>query len=270
MQKICIHFGIVALLAVRACGLDAVGEVQLSGYAVERDGDLGFTFSLSDPPLFAVEDPRGAITSLNKLVVLHGQLRRYPVDGRPSVRVQRIEPANPHGDDVFPLSASVSRAVPGRRALLRDELFHEMRKRQGQQAHDHDRDGTPDAFDEDDDNDGMPDTYEDANELNALEADGGEDLDGDGFINLHEFLAGTAANDPDSLLRIQSTLRNDPLWTLTWMSVTGKTYGVYAAPEPGGAFTLIRTGVPAAPGGTTSREVPSSAPHAIFYIELQP
>jgi len=45
----------------------------------------------------------------------------------------------------------------------------------------------------------MPDDFEIANGLKPLDpADASEDLDGDGFTNLQEFLAGTDPNDPAS------------------------------------------------------------------------
>jgi len=61
---------------------------------------------------------------------------------------------------------------------------------------DTDKDGTDNSLDVDDDNDGLLDSYEVANALNPLdEADALLDKDGDGFSNLEEFEAGTAAND---------------------------------------------------------------------------
>ena len=51
----------------------------------------------------------------------------------------------------------------------------------------------------DSDNDGIPDAFETANRLDPLNpADASGDLDGDGFTNLQEFLAGTDPNDPAS------------------------------------------------------------------------
>jgi hypothetical protein len=264
------YFGIVGGLWVGTCGWGAICDVRVSGYVVERADHLAFTCALSEAPLFTLQDPRGLVTALNKPVVVHGQLERYPVHRRPSVRVCRIEPSNLHGGDAFPLSASAVRPMPCRNTLLLEELYHELRKRQDSTIADTDEDGTPDYLDTDDDDDGMSDVYENENELDERVDDGAGDLDGDGFINLHEYLAGTRANDPNSLLVFSSAVRNGALWTLTWMSVTGKTYDVYASPEPGVSVSLIEGGIPAELGATTSRDVPGAAPRAAFYIRLQP
>ncbi|WP_041973793.1 chitobiase/beta-hexosaminidase C-terminal domain-containing protein [Geobacter sp. OR-1] len=62
-----------------------------------------------------------------------------------------------------------------------------------------DGDGIPDIVDDDDDNDGMPDAWEIANGLNPLErSDAQSDLDGDGLINLQEYLKGTDPRKADS------------------------------------------------------------------------
>ncbi|NNJ91231.1 MAG: hypothetical protein HKP55_06125, partial [Gammaproteobacteria bacterium] len=72
---------------------------------------------------------------------------------------------------------------------------------------DADNDGISDNDDADDDNDGMTDEYEIANELDPLVDDADLDLDLDGFTNLEEFQAGTAANDPDDTPRRSSAWR---------------------------------------------------------------
>jgi subtilisin family serine protease len=62
-----------------------------------------------------------------------------------------------------------------------------------------DGDAAGDACDLDDDDDGMPDEYELANGLAALVADGLGDADADGFSNLAEFLAPSAAGSTGSI-----------------------------------------------------------------------
>ncbi|MBS0658011.1 MAG: S8 family serine peptidase [Verrucomicrobia bacterium] len=77
----------------------------------------------------------------------------------------------------------------------------------------------------DSDGDGIPDSYETANGLNPNNAgDANGDLDGDGQTNLAEYLAGTAANDPNSRLRITSQSFASGRYSLGFPSVTGKAY----------------------------------------------
>jgi PKD repeat protein len=66
-----------------------------------------------------------------------------------------------------------------------------------------DRDSIPDIFDNDDDGDGMPDAWEEKFGLNTLSsADASIDNDGDGLINLREFLDSTDPNDFFSPLKL--------------------------------------------------------------------
>ena len=54
-----------------------------------------------------------------------------------------------------------------------------------------------------------------------------EDQDGDGFIDLHEYLAGTVPTNASSLLMLDSlTSVGGSEVILTWQAVTGKTYQV--------------------------------------------
>jgi ELWxxDGT repeat protein len=57
------------------------------------------------------------------------------------------------------------------------------------------------TVDNDDDNDGMPDDYEIANDLEPFSDDSLADSDNDGYTNLEEFEAGTAANDANDTPR---------------------------------------------------------------------
>jgi hypothetical protein len=79
----------------------------------------------------------------------------------------------------------------------------------------------------DSDSDDIPNAYELANGLNPNdETDRDTDLDGDGQSNYDEFLAGTAANDPNSLLAFTSyTLVNGTV-SASWSSVPGMNYRV--------------------------------------------
>ncbi|MDB4537718.1 hypothetical protein N9230_03785 [Akkermansiaceae bacterium] len=79
----------------------------------------------------------------------------------------------------------------------------------------------------DTDGDGMTNEYELANGLDPLDpADLDLDLDGDGRTNVAEAIAGTAANDATSLLRVTDYTLTDTVGSITWSSVPGKTYQV--------------------------------------------
>jgi len=77
----------------------------------------------------------------------------------------------------------------------------------------------------DTDEDGMTDEYEIANGLDPLSnADRDLDLDGDGRTNIAEFIAGTAANNSNSLLQVTAYSRTETIGNVTWSSVPGKDY----------------------------------------------
>jgi hypothetical protein len=64
---------------------------------------------------------------------------------------------------------------------------------------DSDGDGIGNNTDPDDDNDGMTDEWEEKYGLNPVENDAAEDLDGDDYSNLQEYLSGTEPNNINSV-----------------------------------------------------------------------
>src|SRR6185436_11074627 len=101
----------------------------------------------------------------------------------------------------------------------------------------------PDVVDTD--GDGLPDNWEtqyqlDANDSTGLNGPQG-DPDNDRFTNIEEYLAGTDPGDPDSRLEIISQLNGGR--RLTWTSVSGKNYRVYATAEVTEAFEPITAGI---------------------------
>lgn len=78
----------------------------------------------------------------------------------------------------------------------------------------------------DSDNDGMADAFE-VSFFGGLGRNGFGDFDNDGLNDLAEFFAGTVPTNGTSLLRMESVLTNTVvLTTVSWQSVSGKTYRV--------------------------------------------
>jgi len=105
----------------------------------------------------------------------------------------------------------------------------------------------------DTDGDGLPDTWETQYGLNPFDGTGANgpdgDPDGDHFTNLQEYLAGTNPMDPASFLRITQLSGGGQV--VSWSSVPGKNYQVFATSGLGSPFQVI-SGTITAFGGTTS------------------
>ena len=95
------------------------------------------------------------------------------------------------------------------------------------------------------------------------------DDDGDGMNNAAEDTAATNPLSSNSVLRVTNMTRPSPTSvSVTWSSVTGKTYQLESAPAPGGTYVSI--GVPVtATGSTSSVTVTTSAP-AFYRVRLLP
>ena len=78
----------------------------------------------------------------------------------------------------------------------------------------------------DSDGDGMSDYYEGINGLNPAGNDASLDNDGDGRSNLQEFLAGTMANNAQSVFKITGAQRTNATLAVTWNSVPLRHYAV--------------------------------------------
>jgi hypothetical protein len=113
----------------------------------------------------------------------------------------------------------------------------------------------------DTDGDGMTDAYESANGLNPAVNDAAGDLDGDGATNLQEFLAGTAANNPASTLKVTAVEKAGDNLTLHFPALNGKKYQVEISPglTPAPTWTLVGTPVTATATGDTSITAPVPA-----------
>jgi hypothetical protein len=101
---------------------------------------------------------------------------------------------------------------------------------------------------EDLDGDGMPDVWE-ADNFGTLLRDGTGDLDGDGFSDLNEYLAGTQPTNAASLLRLSAIAQPIPAnGVITWLSVSNRTYDLLMATGSlTSAFLPIATNLPPTP-----------------------
>jgi hypothetical protein len=163
-------------------------------------------------------------------------------------------------------------AGPGTsQSFFREELHYAARLRLGLETADADGDGITDAVDPDDDNDGMPDDYETGEELDPKLNDAHFDKDGDTMSNLSEFLAGTAAGDSNSFLRLRSIRLSPPDMCVNWSSVSGKVYNIIALDLPGRTNnTLLREGIATSPTQTfTEVCIPYPEGTPVIFIELK-
>ena len=92
------------------------------------------------------------------------------------------------------------------------------------------------------------------------------DEDGDGMVNGAEDTAGTDPFDRGSVLKITSTARpSASSFTVTWSSVSGKTYRVQASADLVAAFADISGDLPASGGATTAFTDNAASPSRKFY-----
>jgi len=118
----------------------------------------------------------------------------------------------------------------------------------------------------DTDGDGLPDSWENQHQLDPMDSTGLNGADGDpdhdSAANLQEYLAGTDPQNANSVLRIVNQTNGGR--RLTWSSVPGKGYQVYATPDPSGEFEAL-SGTIIATNTTASYTDPSPAVSNKFY-----
>jgi type VI secretion system secreted protein Hcp len=106
----------------------------------------------------------------------------------------------------------------------------------------------------DTDRDGIPDSYENANGLDPASDDSHDDKDGDGLSNYREYIAGTGANNRDSVFIVQGVQRGGASGnTVTWSAEPGRSYEVYVADSVEGPYRYYAT--VDATGSTASQEI---------------
>jgi len=113
----------------------------------------------------------------------------------------------------------------------------------------------------DDDADGIPDSWEWRNGLDDTQDDSGADPDHDGATNLEEYRAGTDPQDGDSVFEATPEAAGEYL--VHWVSVSGKTYSIFCAPNPASPFTSLVSTVEATPPRNTYTAAPPA--DASFY-----
>jgi hypothetical protein len=96
------------------------------------------------------------------------------------------------------------------------------------------------------------------------------DVDGDGMKNSSEDTAGTNPFDPNSVFRVTSITRpSSTTATLTWSSVTNKTYVVQWASAPGGTYQDVSNSQIVA-GGSSTIETVSTTTGPFYRVRIGP
>jgi len=132
---------------------------------------------------------------------------------------------------------------------------------------DHDGDGNPNSYDPDDDDDGIPDYYEVLHGLQPFLNDAGLDKDRDGLTNLEEYLIGTSASDPDSVLKATLHYTNgEPAATLSWPCVANIPYRILFSPSLKAPLLPLRD-AQSPVDGTLTETVPASTMTGFFRIQ---
>lgn len=117
----------------------------------------------------------------------------------------------------------------------------------------------------DSDGDGMDDGWEQQH-FGNLSRNGAGDFDGDGFRDLHEFVAGTIPNDAGSSLKLFREVTVNGTVTVQWQSVSGKTYRLQFKNALPDADWADLPGTITAGGATASRsDNPPSNQNSRFY-----
>ncbi len=124
---------------------------------------------------------------------------------------------------------------------------------------------------DDTDGDGLPDAWEIANFGDLLASDGTGDSDGDGMIDLHEWMAGTSPVSPGSVLRMDSfspSTNNVNEMVIQWRSVPGRNYRIMCVETLGGSWFTNQSGIQAT-SSVESVSIPVDLSNAFFRVELE-
>jgi len=93
------------------------------------------------------------------------------------------------------------------------------------------------------------------------------DSDGDGMTNSAEDSAGTNPLDPNSVFQITNIVRpSSTTISVTWSSVSGKTYQLESAPLPNGTYTAVGNQFTAS--SSSSSETVSAVSPAFYHVRV--
>lgn len=131
--------------------------------------------------------------------------------------------------------------------------------------------GQQQATSNDRDSDGMPDDWEDEHGLNPdFAADAAGDLDGDGLLNLAEYLAGTLPNNNNSNLRLEAVVTAPSKLTVRFQAAVDRAYFLQYQTDVGNPNWLTLREVPKGGSRLIEVEVTHSENHRFYRIVLAP
>lgn len=124
----------------------------------------------------------------------------------------------------------------------------------------------------DSDNDGIDDAWELFWFGDLVTANATSDWDGDGFIDFHEFLAGTGPKDPNAFLMVDDVKPNaNGALIVQWPGATGKVYNVLRTTNlVEAAYFTIATNVPGVVPLNVVTDAPPVPDPAFYRIQLIP
>lgn len=117
-----------------------------------------------------------------------------------------------------------------------------------------------------DDGDSLPNDWELLYFSGLSDTAGGaaEDWDRDGLIDLHEWIAGTDPTDAMSRFNVSRVSLDESILTITWSSVSGKTYKVTRSASLTGDWLPVATGL-VADGPSESYDITEANGSQMFY-----
>ncbi len=127
--------------------------------------------------------------------------------------------------------------------------------------------------DSDVDGDGLPDAWETSTFGGLGVADATSDVDGDGMIDRHEYVAGTDAAAPGSVLEAriaEASGEPDGVVVIHWPSRSNRVYGVWRGTNLLSGFTALDTNIPAVPPENVYTDAaPPAAETLLYRIRVQ-